>query len=299
MTRSSVDLPLPLGPSSAVSDPLATSIETSSSATKSPKRFVTLRASIATRVLPRSNMSSRPASARRAPQGAQKPRRHSSAAKFSYDACTYCVSVCVRPSMPPETIATAPNSPRQRAIVSTTPYATAYRIAGSVIRRNVVNADAPSVTAASSCSVPISRSTGTTSRTTNGSETKMVARSIPGYANRIRWPCDVQPWAEPTVVPVEQVQRQADDDGRERHRQVDDRVHEAHAGYAVTHDRERAEDAERRVERHRDDRDLDRELERVHRVAACVIADQNVARSRARTRDRRSARPARARITAR
>src|SRR3954451_17267499 len=54
MTRRSVDLPLPLGPRSAVSDPLATSTETSSSATKSPKRFVTLRASIATDVLSRS-----------------------------------------------------------------------------------------------------------------------------------------------------------------------------------------------------------------------------------------------------
>src|SRR3954471_516679 len=54
MTRSSVDLPLPLGPSSAVSDPLATSTETSSSAAKSPKRFETLRASIAMDVLPRS-----------------------------------------------------------------------------------------------------------------------------------------------------------------------------------------------------------------------------------------------------
>ncbi len=41
MTRSSVDLPLPLGPSSAVSEPPGTSSETSSSATKSPKRFVT------------------------------------------------------------------------------------------------------------------------------------------------------------------------------------------------------------------------------------------------------------------
>src|SRR2546430_4721074 len=46
--RSSVDLPLPLGPSRAVSEPLSTSIETSSSSTKSPKRFVTLRAAIAT-----------------------------------------------------------------------------------------------------------------------------------------------------------------------------------------------------------------------------------------------------------
>ena len=37
--------------------------------------------------------------------------------KFSYDACTYWVRVCVRPAIPPETIATAPNSPRQRAVV--------------------------------------------------------------------------------------------------------------------------------------------------------------------------------------
>ena len=39
MMRSSVDLPLPLGPSSAVSEPSGTSSETSSSATKSPNRF--------------------------------------------------------------------------------------------------------------------------------------------------------------------------------------------------------------------------------------------------------------------
>src|SRR5690242_9000278 len=52
ITRRSVDLPLPLGPSSAVSDPLSTSTETSSSATKSPKRFVMLRAVIAKAVLP-------------------------------------------------------------------------------------------------------------------------------------------------------------------------------------------------------------------------------------------------------
>ena len=39
MMRSSVDLPPPLGPSRAVSDPVGTSSETSSSATASPKRF--------------------------------------------------------------------------------------------------------------------------------------------------------------------------------------------------------------------------------------------------------------------
>src|SRR5207248_9626012 len=48
MTRRSVDLPLPLGPSRPVSEPLSTEMETSSSARKSPNRFVTLRASIAT-----------------------------------------------------------------------------------------------------------------------------------------------------------------------------------------------------------------------------------------------------------
>src|SRR4029450_4819476 len=42
ITRSNVDLPLPLGPSRAVSPPSGTSIETSSSATKSPNRLVTL-----------------------------------------------------------------------------------------------------------------------------------------------------------------------------------------------------------------------------------------------------------------
>ena len=48
--------------------------------------------------------------------------------------------------------------------------------------------EAPSVQAASSWSVPISRSTGTTSRTTNGSETKMVASTIPGSEKMMRMP---------------------------------------------------------------------------------------------------------------
>ena len=58
----------------------------------------------------------------------------------------------------------------------------------------------PSVDAACSCSVPISRSTGTTSRTTNGSETKIVARIIPG-TEKITWiPCSVsQPPNQPSL----------------------------------------------------------------------------------------------------
>src|SRR5215207_256199 len=51
ITRRSVDLPLPLGPSSAVSDPLGIARETLSRATKLPKRFVAWRTAIATRLL--------------------------------------------------------------------------------------------------------------------------------------------------------------------------------------------------------------------------------------------------------
>ena len=46
ITRSSVDFPLPLGPSRAVSEPVATSTETLSSATNSPNFLETSRAEI-------------------------------------------------------------------------------------------------------------------------------------------------------------------------------------------------------------------------------------------------------------
>ena len=64
------------------------------------------------------------------------------------------------------------------------------RIAGSVTRQNVWRGLAPSVAAACSCSSPISRSTGATSRTTNGSETKIVASTMPGTA-KMTW----MPWS--------------------------------------------------------------------------------------------------------
>ena len=51
-----------------------------------------------------------------------------------------------------------------------------------MIRRNVCQPFAPSVRAACSCSSPISRRVGTTSRATNGSETKIVAMIIAGSA---------------------------------------------------------------------------------------------------------------------
>ena len=55
-----------------------------------------------------------------------------------------------------------------------------------MIRRNVCTALAPRLLAASSWSLPISSSTGTTSRMTSGSETNAVAMIMPGTA-KITW----------------------------------------------------------------------------------------------------------------
>ena len=52
MMRSSVDLPPPLGPSSAVSCPVGMLTDTSSRATKSPKRLPTLAISMLMTVSP-------------------------------------------------------------------------------------------------------------------------------------------------------------------------------------------------------------------------------------------------------
>ena len=93
-----------------------------------------------------------------------------------------------------------------------------------------VEPPAPSVRAACSCSSPISRSVGTTSRATNGRETKIVARTIDGSAKRTWSPVRPEPVTEPTAAAVEQEQRQTDDHGRQRERQVDERVEQTLAG---------------------------------------------------------------------
>src|SRR5690606_7871066 len=100
--------------------------------------------------------------------------------KLRYFSSTTSVAVRVCPRRLPDTTLTAPNSPRDRATLSTTPLRTAHRMDGSVMRRNVCQAFAPSVCAARSCSTPTSSSTGTTSRTTSGSATNTVAMTMPG-----------------------------------------------------------------------------------------------------------------------
>ena len=122
-------------------------------------------------------------------------------------------------------------------------------MAGSVTRQNVCQAPAPSVAAACSCSSPISCSTGATSRTTNGIETKIVARTMPGTEKMIWMPVVGEPRPEPARAAVEQQQRETDHDRRDRERQVDQRVEQPLAGEAPAHERQRREHAEDGVER--------------------------------------------------
>ena len=78
---------------------------------------------------------------------------------------------------------------------------TPHRIAGSVMRQKVCHPLAPRVEAASSWSVPTSRRTGTTSRTTKGRHTKMVARIIPGSAKMTWMPASDAYWPSQSFGP--------------------------------------------------------------------------------------------------
>ena len=89
----------------------------------------------------------------------------------------------VSPLTLPATTLTAPNSPSDRARLSTTPYTTAHLMPGRVMRQKVCRALAPRLLAACSCSSPMSSRTGTTSRITSGRDTKTVAMTMPGIAN--------------------------------------------------------------------------------------------------------------------
>ena len=121
MMRSSVDLPEPLGPSSAVSDPLSTSSETSSRATKSPNRFETLRTRMdmlapsppVGRITVMRDEDEDRRSARARSRWRRRPRGRSSRSAPARAGSRSRSG----PAGGPETTATAPYSPRQRAVV--------------------------------------------------------------------------------------------------------------------------------------------------------------------------------------
>ena len=85
----------------------------------------------------------------------------------------------------PETTDTAPNSPMARALHRRTPYSSAQRMLGRVMRKKVVKPPAPRVSAAASSSDPWSCISGISSRATKGKVTRMVARTSPVVAKMI------------------------------------------------------------------------------------------------------------------
>ena len=181
MIRSRVDLPPPDGPSRAVSWPFGMVTETSSSATKSPKRLVTPETSMLMRVDSLGRRSETTTMQSTATNASTNDVAYAvDCSKFWYFCSTTRVAVWVSPVKLPDTILTAPNSPMERASDRTTPYTTAHLMLGRVIRRNVWRAPAPRLRAACSWSSPISLRTGTTSRMTRGRATKQVAMIMPG-----------------------------------------------------------------------------------------------------------------------
>src|SRR4249919_93001 len=100
-------------------------------------------------------------------------------------------SVLVSPRIWPDTTDTAPNSPIARALHSRTPYNSPHLMLGRVMRRNSVQAPAPSDRAVSSSSLPCCSMSGISSRTTNGKVMNNVASTIAGRAKRILMSCAI------------------------------------------------------------------------------------------------------------
>src|SRR6478609_6354378 len=95
-------------------------------------------------------------------------------------------------------------------------------MAGSVIRQKVCHGLAPSVEAACSWSSPISWSTGSTSRTTKGSVTKIVARIMPGRPKITLKPARSRPQSQRRGHAEDDVDRHRDRDDEQR--QVEGRL---------------------------------------------------------------------------
>ena len=227
MIRSSVDLPLPLGPSSAVSAPSPTRDA------DVVERDEVAEALAHVAYLDRHQTAVLSASAARQQVHRQQRReRQQREHHRGRRRRRWCRSSRSGPARTAAASASGPRSGRRRRSRRRTRRARARSSArrrrprptgspGSVTRQNVCHALAPSVAAACSASVPSSRSTGIVSRATNGSDTTAVASTMPG-TEKITWmPCSVEPVAEPAGLAVDEHQRQADDDRRDRERQID------------------------------------------------------------------------------
>ena len=137
---------------------------------------------------------------------------------------------------------------------------------GSVTRRKICRPPAPSMSAASSSSVPCSCISGISSRATNGKVTKIVASTMPGHGEDDLDVVRLEPGAEQALRAEQQHVDQAGDHRRDRERQVDQRDQEALAPELELGDRPGGGHAEDQVERHGDGRDQQGQSDRSERV---------------------------------
>ena len=166
----------------------------------------------------------------------------------------------------PEMTLTAPNSPSARAVVRTTPYAIAHRIAGKrhaperLPARSAERRGRLLLIGADLAEHRDDLADDERQRNEDRDE------DHPGQREHHLDSVVGQPAPEPAGPAVQEQEREPDDDRRQREREVDEGVHDALAGEALAHDRERADHAEDRVRRHRDRGDQHRQVEGVLRL---------------------------------
>ena len=264
MIRSSVDLPEPLGPSSAVSEPSGISSETSSSATKSPNdlRDVAngdhasslrgLIAVIASSVASAMNGEQRGRGVRAGEVEVlealldEQRERLGLARDLARDDGHRAELADAAGDREHDAVGDAPADRRQRDAPERLPAAGAERRRGLLL----LVADL----------LQHGRDLAHDERHRDEDRRQHDARDREDHLER--------QVAEPAAAPEHEDQREADDDRRDRERQVDDRVEQRLAAEAAARERERAEHAEDRVERHRDRGDRDRQPERRDRRRA-------------------------------
>ena len=157
--------------------------------------------------------------------------------------------ISVRIGMLPEMNTTDPYSPTARANASAKPVSQAgIEVRQDDARQHRRSGWRPRLVAASSTSGSRSSMTGCSVRTTNGRPMKISAIVTPSGVNATLIPYGSSSCAEPAVRRVDRRQRDAGHRGRQRERQVDQRVDDAAAGKRVAHQHPRDEQAEHRVD---------------------------------------------------
>ena len=148
----------------------------------------------------------------------------------------------VLPEILPETMATAPNSPSDRAVVRMTPYRMPQRMAGRVTRKNVRSGPAPQRVGRLllvGADLPEHRHDfADHEREANEDRRKDHARHREDHRDAVVR----QESADRAVGAVDQEQRQPDHDGRQGKRQVDQRIDDRAARKPSARDRKRGDD---------------------------------------------------------